>query len=992
MPENNTLFLVDGSSLAFRSFYALFTTRMSNAEGTPTAAVYGFFASLFDLIEKHSPHSMAVCFDMKAPTFRHEQFEDYKANRDEMPDDLALQWPLIKDAVKALSIPLYELAGWEADDIIGTVAKKAHDSRQLSTVILTGDQDAFQLLDSYIQVLMPTKEGLKTFQRQEVFDKLGVWPEQIIDYKGLCGDTSDNIPGVKGIGPKTAVSLLAEYKTIEGIYENVEAIKSASQKSKLIDGKNSAFQSRELATIRLDVPLEFDFDHCQLSCPDPTPICQLFKHLELRNLLKRMPKVLAHFNNGVEPKIDPELLSIPARGRMKSGASATGDRKLVSSVTTISASTVAKKDDFSSTPVAGGGRQLNLLDALGASAAPAATAVLAPASELKIDTLKNRNDMLALIEDLKKLGHFVVSLRASSSHPFASRLHGLAICYSDSLSLDAERRLTFTEEKAISRIAYIPLEEAGEAPLSREEVLELFKPVFEDPARGKIVHDAKFAGDILSRYGIQLEGVVFDPMLYSYILNPDENHGLRQLVEAFLQRHLPELPAAGPKRGVDLDSLSTRQLAELSAEEACAVDEISNKFVRTMDEDQRELLYGIDLPVSRVLARMEQNGVRLDLPYFKELGKEMKAEIGRLESEIYELAGRPFNIGSPIQLQKVLFEELNLPAKVKTKTGYSTDANVLEGLVDAHAIVQKILDYRHITKLSGTYVEALPKQIAEFDGRLHGEFNQTATSTGRLSSTNPNLQNIPIRTELGRRIRRGFIGGNAESMIISADYSQIELRLLAHMSGDENLIEAFQKDEDIHLRTASLIFDLPIEQLGSDQRAVGKTLNFALIYQQGAFATGQSLGISTREAQGFIEKYFTSFPKVRAFMNRIIEDARQSGYVQTLWGRRRYFSHLNDRNEGIRKADERAAFNAPLQGSAADLMKLAMIKLDEEMVSRNMKSKLILQVHDELVLDVPPDEIEIAKEVLVTAMKLDEPLKVPLRVDVGVGKNWMDAK
>ncbi|MBX9685610.1 MAG: DNA polymerase I [Candidatus Obscuribacterales bacterium] len=973
--ENNILFLVDGSSLAFRSFFALLTTGMRNAEGLPTWAVYGFFASLFDLIEKHSPHSLAVCFDMAEPTFRHEQFEDYKAHRDEMPDDLQSQWPIIKDAVKALSIPLYELAGWEADDIIGTLAKRAR-TRDLKTVILTGDQDAFQLLDDHIQVLMPTKEGLKTYGRQEVYDKLSVWPEQIIDYKGLCGDTSDNIPGVKGIGPKTAVTLLGQYQTIEGIYEHIEEIKSASQKNKLIEGKDSAFSSKDLATIRLDVPLEFDFDHCQMSCPEPEKIAEIFRNLELRNLLKRLPKVLSHFNNGVAPQIDPELLQVASRSRMKSGAANTPDR--------ILQTTQAE-------PVAAG-RQLSLLDAAALSSESQSSATLTQVESPKYEILRNAAEIQALKQELSESGLFCMAIRAGNEHPLLAEVHGLAFTYSQALEKDELGRLSFKQESDLKRLAYVPLQAVGEGPCSRQEVLEILKPLLEEKSCHKIVFDAKYFANVLSLHKIELQGVIFDAMLASYILNPDENHKLRDQSSSILGRRLPELPPSSPRKPLDLDFLPLSQLAELSCEELKAIHDLCLAYMKAMDEDQRELLWGMDLPLASVLAKMEQNGVRLDLPYFKSLAKELNGEIARLEKEIHELAGHPFNVGSPLQLQKVLFEELKLPAKVKTKSGYSTDANVLEGLVDQHAIVAKILEWRHMSKLSSTYVEALPKLISERDSRLHGEFNQTVTSTGRLSSTSPNLQNIPIRTEIGRRIRGGFIAADDDSQIISADYSQIELRLLAHMSGDEKLIEAFKNNEDIHARTASLIFELPVDEVTDEQRRIGKTLNFALIYQQGAFATGQSLGISTKEAQGFIEKYFLSFPKVRNFMNRVIADARTCGYVQTLWGRRRYFSHLNDRNEGIRRADERAAFNAPLQGSAADLMKLAMIKLQDELEARQMKSRLILQVHDELVLDVPLAELELAKEVLHSAMTMGEPLQVPLKVDIGSGKNWMSAK
>ena len=1033
MSENNTLYLVDGSSLAYRSFFALLTTGMRNASGIPTWAVYGFFSSLFDLIEKRGPHSLAVCFDLAGPTFRHEEFIEYKANRDEMPDDLSIQWPLIKDGVEALSIPIYELAGWEADDLIGTVAKKA-ETKNLSTVILTGDQDAFQLLDDRIQVLMPTKEGLKTYGRQEVFEKLGVWPEQIIDYKGLCGDTSDNIPGVKGIGPKTAVSLLSQYQTIENVYDHIDEIKSASQKTKLIDGKDSAFASKRLATIRLDVPLDFDFEHCEMNCPDPTRIAEIFREMEFRNLLKRLPKVLSHFNAGVEPAIDDKILQVPTRSRMKSGV---GMAAAVSAEAPAGAPAMRQLSllDSSSASVAlvaEEGRAVlevaaSLSGSQNASSAGGALSVSAPLSKagtenkaltaataamesalsalndtktpdtsagpmIQVDILRTENDICTLIEELRLAGQFALTLRTSSELALESEVHGMAICYSNILKFE-DGRLWMNEAGPVKRIAYVPLVRAGESPLSREQSLELFRPLLEDEQVGKMLYDAKFAHNVLSLYKIQMRGVCFDPLLASYIVNPDENHKLAVQSQAILGRPMQELFATPQARkNINLDFLPLSQLADSTCEEAKVVHDLTVAYVKAMDDDQRELLWGIDLPTTYVLAKLEQNGLRLDLPYFSALSVELNGEIARLEREIFALSGHGFNVNSPPQLQKVLFEELKLPAKVKTKTGYSTDAAVLESLIDAHPIVAKILEFRHVNKLNSTYVEALPKLISPRDGRLHGEFNQASTATGRLSSTNPNLQNIPIRTELGSRIRGGFIAGDNDSVLISADYSQIELRLLAHMSGDENLIASFKAGEDIHARTAALIFDIAVDEVSSEQRRIGKTLNFALIYQQGAFATGQSLGISTKEAQSFIEKYFTSFPKVRNFMNRIIAEAREKGFVQTLWGRRRYFSHLNDRNEGIRKADERAAFNAPLQGSAADLMKLAMIRLEEELKARKMRSRLILQVHDELVLDVPADELELAREIVHSSMSLAQPLSVPLQVDVGSGKNWKDAK
>jgi DNA polymerase-1 len=1032
---NNTLYLVDGSSLAYRSFFALLTTGMRNASGIPTWAVYGFFSAIFDLIEKRNPHSLAVCFDLSGPTFRHEEFVEYKANRKEMPDDLSIQWPLIKEGVEALQIPIFELAGWEADDLIGTVAKRA-EKKDLKTVILTGDQDAFQLLDDHIQVLMPTKDGLKTYGRQEVFEKLGVWPEQITDYKGLCGDTSDNIPGIKGIGPKTAVTLLGQFGTVEGIYEHIDELKAGSQKTKLIEGKESAFASKRLATIRLDVPVEFEFDCCELNCPDPSKIADIFREMEQRKLLSRLPKILKYFNKGVEPEIDNSLLQVPARSRMKSGvgmapsisaveSSGPAQHPLMKQLSLLDATTTefanavvaAESHSAAAATASSGTVQMKIgMDIPGsgnsdqaeydpaaptaiaspvpaaANGAAAATAIAVKPETLTAEVVRSEMEILDLIEELKKVGNFALTLRSSSELALDGELHGMAICYSDSFNYE-DGRLWLKSPSTVKRMVYVPTLRAGEGPVSREEVLELFRELLESDEVGKIIFDAKFACNVLSIYNIKMRGVCFDPLLSSYIVNPDENHKLAVQSQAILGRPLQELfSSPSARKNINLDFLPVSQLADSTCVEAKAVHDLTIAYVKAMDDDQRELLWGIDLPTSYVLATLEQNGVKLDLPYFSSLSKELGAEIARLEKEIWELAGHNFNVNSPPQLQKILFEELKLPAKVKTKTGYSTDAAVLESLMDSHPVIPKILEFRHVNKLMSTYVDALPKLISQRDGRLHGEFNQAATSTGRLSSTNPNLQNIPIRTELGRRIRAGFIAADSDSVLISADYSQIELRLLAHMSGDENLIAAFKDGEDIHARTASRIFDKPVAEVTDELRRIGKTLNFALIYQQGAFATGQSLGISTKEAQSFIEKYFTSFPKVRNFMNRIISEAREKGYVQTLWGRRRYFSHLNDRNEGIRKADERAAFNAPLQGSAADLMKLAMIRLEEELKNRKLKTKLILQVHDELVLDVPSSEVEEASTVLQSAMGLGQPLTVPLQVDVGVGKNWKDAK
>lgn len=982
MSEKGTLVLVDGSSLAFRAFFALATSNLRSADGTPTWAVLGFFNSLFDLIEKYAPQMMAVCFDLSGPTFRHIEFEEYKAHRDEMPDDLRVQWPIIKAGIQALSIPLYELAGYEADDIIGTVAKQAED-RDLPVMILTGDKDAFQLLDGKIQVLMPSKETkLAVYGRQEVFDKMGVWPEQIIDYKALCGDTSDNIPGVKGIGPKTAVQLLGEYKTLDGIYANLDKIKSASVKTKLETSKDIAYQSQRLATIVLDVPLDFDFEHCNMTLPDVERVAGFFRTVESSSILRRLPKILANFNGGKVPEIDPDLLlPIGKTGRSRGPEKAQAPEPVKAAPSTPAArnGSVALaeppaevKTARAPAKVVDTGKPVDLHKAAAATI---------------IDTPAQLQELVARLSQQSLVG---LELLPDSHDSHEAAIIGAAFVYNDGIAHDGKQAIT-TGDTSTWHSAYVRLN--GDA-LTPAVFAQTMKPVLTAETPGKVAFNAKAQANLLALIGIELGGLAFDPMLASYVINPNDKHAQALIAKRVLDFDLPsdsDLLGTGKKQisplflPPDTAAGFTCSRARVNLALACA-------FGRQAEPDQCELLYDMEQPLTLVLAKMEQAGIKLDLPYFSNLGSELGAEIARKEEKIYKLAGHPFNINSPLQLQKVLFEELKLPAKTKTKSGYSTDASVLEVLRPEHPIIDEILEYRHVAKLQSTYVESLPRQVSARDGRLHGEFNQTVAATGRLSSTNPNLQNIPIKTELGRRIRKGFVAKDKDHVLISADYSQIELRLLAHMSGDEKLIAAFQADIDIHAATAATIFDIAPQKVTSEQRRVGKTLNFALIYQQGAYSTAQDLGISTKEAQAFIEKYFSNFPKVKGFLTSIIDNARQNGYVQTLWGRRRYFDHLTDSSEMLRRAEERAACNAPLQGSAADLIKLAMIRLDKDLKEAGSNAQLILQVHDELVLDSPVSELEQTKQIVLAAMQLDQPLAVPLKVDMGVAPNWMDAK
>lgn len=988
--QPETLVLVDGSSLAFRSFYAMFKSGLRAKDGTPTGAVHGFFASLFDLIERQKPDMLAVCFDLADPTFRHQEFEAYKANRDEMPDELAVQWPIIKEGVEIFEIPLYELSGYEADDVIGTVAKQAAKEGK-RVLILTGDQDAFQLLEEEkdgegegtIEVLMPSKGELLTYKRQQVFDKLGVWPEQIIDYKGLCGDKSDNIPGVRGIGEVTAAKLLSAYGTMEGIYEHIDEIKSKSWKEKLIEGRQSAFDSKRLATIVLDVPLTFDFHQCKLSMPDLGRVTDYFQRLNFKQLTTRVPKVLARFGSDI---VMPEA---PAAGAAAKNEPVTASESSPSSEPAPD-STVEK-----SSPMGVGGQlKLDFSSSTSVAVLNRPQVNIAPMQEPTLIT--SEAEFEKLLAELKEQTVITVDLETTGLKSTDTEIVGWALAWDRAVTRSQKGRLAVDKEKSNIKSAYIPVRHqiTGErSQLAPDYVAAKLKPLMEDASIGKIAQNAKFEMNVMSLVGITLAPVIFDPMLASYIENPDNKHGLKEQSTRILNYQMVkigELIGSGRKQ-ITIDMVPLDQVAAYAADDARITLELAKYYTSILDDEQLYLLYEMELPLSAVLAKMEQNGMDLDLPYLKDFSVELTTELGRLESEIYQLAGHGFNINSTQQLQKVLFEELGLKTKGKTKTGFSTDASVLESLREEHEIIGKLLDFRHISKLRSTYVDALPREVSPRDKRLHGEFNQTIASTGRLSSSNPNLQNIPIRTEIGRRIRRAFIAPEGSSLI-SADYSQIELRLLAHMSKDELLIDAFEKDQDIHARTAGEIFEIPIEEVTSDQRRIGKTINFALVYQQGAYSTGQDLGISTKEAQAFIDKYFSRYPKVKGFLNGTIDEAREHGYAKTIWGRKRYFTHLHDRNDNVRKTDERAACNAPIQGSAADLVKLAMIKLDEELKASGLSAKLILQVHDELVMEVKDEELEAAKALLANAMTLGQPLAVPLKVDIAVAKNWMEAK
>ncbi|MDX2108442.1 MAG: DNA polymerase I [Candidatus Melainabacteria bacterium] len=994
MADMETLVLVDGSSLAFRSFYALFTSGLRTKTGVPTWAILGFFNSFFDLIERQHPDKIAVCFDTSTPTFRHTQFDGYKANRLDMPAELAIQWPLIKKGIEVLGVPVLELPGFEADDIIGTLAKRYCDAGK-RVVVLTGDQDIFQLVDTTcgsVEVLMPGKTGLKLYQRAEVHEKLGVWPEQIIDYKGLCGDTSDCIPGIRGIGPKTAQKLLTDFGSIDGIYDNIDKITAKALNEKLRTGKDVAYMSRNLATIDLNVPLDLKGGELIMHEPDINQAGRYFKSLAFKSLVQRIPRALVKLASiPVEENGALELKYIEALNNID-----------VPPITPQEVGMIDDGDGPPHTTKIEKDRQLTLEPPSSGGAVAVAEAVEVVTEVLLIKELPNAprleqisnpriiskpQDLQELVKKLAALKEFSLNLETTSAESLNTSIVGISLAW-----LENEGPKSDTVDTAYIPLGHQTISAIGQ--MDHDEALAILKPLLESKEVGKVAYNAKFEQNVFSLYDIEFAPVSFDPMLASYIINPDNKHGLKEQADrVFNHQMVPQLDILGKgKSQVTVDQVPIERLATYACDDARVSLELARYYSLIMDEEQNYLLHEMEIPLSAVLSRVEQNGVALDLEYLSAFSKELSSELSRLEGEIYALADGAFNIGSPQQLQKILFEKLGLKSSVKTKTGFSTDASVLEGLINEHPIISKILEYRHMSKLKSTYVDSFPKQVLERDHRLHGEFNQTVASTGRLSSSNPNLQNIPIRTELGRRIRRSFVAGDKNSSLISADYSQIELRMLGHMSSDEILIDAFEKDQDIHSRTAMEIFDAAEIDVTSDMRGTGKTLNFALVYQQGAFATAQSLGISNKEAQAFIDKYFSRYPRVKDFLSKTIEEARRNGFVTTLWGRKRYFQRLNDPNNMLRRQDERAACNAPIQGSAADLIKLAMIELDRRLRESSLKAKLILQVHDELVLEVPDSEIDEVKKLVVDCMQMNQPLKVPLKVDIHSGKNWMEAK
>lgn len=931
--QQKTLILIDGHALAFRQYFALERTGMKTSDGTPTWAVYGFFKSIFDLLKNKNikPDSIAVTFDVGRQTFRVEKYQEYKANREAMPDPLRTQLGLIMEGLKAFNIPIYTKEGYEADDVIGTITAKASKLGH-KTLILTGDQDSFQLIDrdGLIKVLIPSKGELVEYDWYKVHEKLGVWPNQVIDYKGLRGDTSDNIPGVKGIGEKSAQLLLTRYSSLEDIYSDVENIPENAIRNRLIAGAESAKLSKYLATIVRDVDIPFDFDETKVELPEISNVIEYLKKMQFYTFVKNIDNILCSFDKNCE------------------------STKKIKNTEQSEEQIVKFKDNNN----AGAQVQLGLF-----STAVKET-VETETYESKV--VSTEADLAPIVQEILTKDEIAISFVADYENAVTINFIGCAIAY---------------EKDGINSI-YIP---------NKDGLIQQLKPIFENEKIKKYAYNAKNDINILKSVDIELKNLSFDVVLASYIKNPNRSHELNALSLDYINHILFELAFATKK--TKYSELPQTDLITYAQDCAFAIFKLTQFWLKDLSVAELRLHDEIELPMTKILAQMEYDGVALDIDYMSELSEYMSKKASEYEAKIFEIAGEEFNINSPKQVGEILYNKLNIQLKKKKgRTKLSTNVEVLEELAEEYPICKYLIDYRKYTKLKSTYTDALPLLVSFKDYRIHTSYNQTVTVTGRLSSSNPNLQNIPIRTEEGNKLRNAFIAEDEHNSILSSDYSQIELRLLAHISGDEHLIEAFQSGIDVHSLTASKVFDVPVEEVTKAMRYKAKAVNFGIVYGQTKYGLAKALDISAQEAQSFIDKYFETYPKVRDYMTNTVAFAYEKGYVETIFGRRRYLaSELSSPNRMIKEFAERAAINQPLQGTAADLIKLAMIKVDKAFKENNFKSKMVMQVHDELVFEVVADELERVKTVVADAMQNVADLKVPLLVDINWGKSWKES-
>jgi DNA polymerase-1 len=907
--QRKRLFLIDGSALFYRSYFAFIRNPLINSKGENTSAVYGYTMYLMRIIMEEKPEYLAVVFDHKEPTFRHEMYEPYKATREKMPEEMISQYPRIIEITKAFDVPLLEVPGYEADDVIGTLAKRG-EAEGLEVFMATSDKDMMQLLSPHIHMYsMRPGADSEIIDEAYVKEKYGLTPSQIVDYLALMGDSSDNVPGVPKVGDKTARSLLQEFGTLENIYRNLDKITKKSIKESLKENRDKAELSKKLVTINTEVPLDIDWEAIRLTRMNPDHLVPLFEELEFRSLITKLYEYL-----GEAPQVDNKTFDL-------------------------------SKQDY--------------------------------------HLVADESSLAELVKNLESQSFFVFDTETTGLDAFRSDVIGIAFCWQP------------------HRAYYVAFDHP-DSKLSREQVMTALKPIMERKSPEKGGQNIKFDALMLWQHDVAVQGISFDTMIANYLATSETRQNkLDALAEKYLGYKMIPIEELIGKRGKNQKSMTTVPLEEVTpyaCEDADITFQLKEVLEKKLRETETEKLFKeVEMPLLEVLLDMEITGVKLDTEFLAQMSEELGKAAEALAAEIAEIAGEPFNLNSPQQLGAILFDKLQIHKELgkrppkRTATGqYSTAESTLLKF-EKHPVVHKILEYRKITKLKSTYVDALPSLISPRDGRLHTSYNQTIAATGRLSSSDPNLQNIPIRDERGREIRKAFIPGDAEHLILSADYSQVELRIMAHISGDEGLRQAFERGEDIHASTAAAIFGVPIDEVTPDMRRKAKEVNFGIIYGISRYGLAGRLDIPVDEAERIITNYFARFPKVNDYIRDTIAKTRETQYVTTLLNRRRYIPEILSRNATIRQNAERMAINTPIQGSAADLIKLAMIHIHQRIKKEGYAAKMILQVHDELVFEVPKKEVADVKEMVVYEMEHAMDLSVPLKVDVGVGANWLEA-
>lgn len=927
------LFLLDAMALVYRAYFAFSTNHRVNSKGLNTSAMFGFTNTLLEVLKKENPTHIAVIFDTSAPTHRHDAFEDYKAHREAMPEDLSKSIPYIKQIIRAFNIPSIELDGYEADDIIGTFSRRA-EAAGFTTYMMTPDKDYMQLVTEKVLMYKPARNGngAEVLGVNEVCERYGIErPSQVIDILGLMGDTSDNIPGIPGVGEKTAIQLIKDFGSIDNLLANTSQLKG-KLKEKVEMNTDKAIMSRQLATIHCDVPVEFNEKELELEEPNKDALREIFQELEFR----RMAQII------LGEDLPVAVAEKDSNGQMDMFG-------------TTSIETIIVTDSNNE-------------------------------SEIVYNNISNVLHHYEIADTKEKRTSLIKELLASKEVSFDTETTGLDANQVELVGLS----FSIKEHEGW----YIPIPENYDDALA---IVQEFKPVYEHPTILKIGQNIKYDMNVLKWYNIEVQTPIFDTMVAHYLIQPEMRHNMNVLAEAYLKYSPVSIETLIGKKGKDqlsMRSVDANIISEYAAEDADITLQLKEKFQPMLKETLTEkLFHDVEIPLIPVLGAMEREGIKLDMPVLAEFSKILEQDILAIDKEIQALAGTPFNISSPKQVGDILFEVLKIDEKPKkTKTGqYATNEDILSKLAGKHPIIDKILDYREIVKLKSTYVDALPQLVNPRTGRLHTTYNQVVAVTGRLSSDNPNLQNIPIRTERGREVRKAFIPRNDDFVLLSADYSQIELRIMADLCKDPGMLEAFNNHQDIHASTAAKVFGVADDEVTSDMRRKAKMVNFGIIYGISAFGLSERLNIPRKEAAGIIEQYFMKYPLIKDFMDSSIEKARSQGYVETILGRRRYLRDINSNNATVRGFAERNAINAPIQGSAADMIKVAMINLHRIFNERKFKSRMLLQVHDELVFDVHKDELDEIKPLVVEQMRIALPLSVPVDVEAGTGLNWLEA-